>query len=282
MQIELQNVNYIYNEGLAHEAKALDDISLTLGGDSFTAIIGSTGSGKSTLIQLLNGLLRPTSGTILFDGEDISAAKDYKKKVRDIRCRVGMAFQYPEHQFFETDVLTDVCYGPKNQGHSKEECEQLAKDALSAVGLGPEYYKKSPFELSGGEMRRAGLAGILAMEPEILILDEPTAGLDPQGKADILNEIKSIQERRHITVIIVSHSMEEVASYADRVVVLHDGKLIMDGETHEVFKNYRELEAIGLKAPEVLYFMEELKEAGLPVDSGAITTEEALAGILSL
>ena len=282
MQIELQNVNYIYNEGLAHEAKALDDISLTLGGDSFTAIIGSTGSGKSTLIQLLNGLLRPTSGTILFDGEDISAAKDYKKKVRDIRCRVGMAFQYPEHQFFETEVLTDVCYGPKNQGHSKEEREQLAKDALSAVGLGPEYYKKSPFELSGGEMRRAGLAGILAMEPEILILDEPTAGLDPQGKADILNEIKSIQERRHITVIIVSHSMEEVASYADRVVVLHDGKLIMDGETHEVFKNYRELEAIGLKAPEVLYFMEELKEAGLPVDSGAITTEEALAGILSL
>ncbi|MBR6349600.1 MAG: energy-coupling factor transporter ATPase [Lachnospiraceae bacterium] len=282
MQIELKNVNFIYNKDSAEQVEALSDINLTFGGDSFIAIIGSTGSGKSTLIQLLNALQKPTEGTILWDGEDIYALQDSKKRIRLLRCSVGMAFQYPEHQFFETEVLKDVSFGPKNQGHTKEESEELAKKALAAVGLGPEYYEKSPFELSGGELRRAGIAGILAMEPEILILDEPTAGLDPQGKTDILDELKSIQQSRHITVILVSHSMEEVASYADRVIVLSGGHVIMDGSTHEVFSRYKELEEVGLKAPEVTYFMEELAQAGIPVNANAITIDEALKQIIPL
>ncbi|MGI6071653.1 MAG: energy-coupling factor transporter ATPase [Lachnospiraceae bacterium] len=280
MNIKLENVSYIYNHGTPQEVTALNDVSLDIGGDAFIAIIGSTGSGKSTLIQLLNGLEKPSSGRITFDGEEIYGKKDEKKLLRDLRRRVGLTFQYPEHQLFESDVYADVAFGPKNLGSDKEDIDRRVKRALAAVGIDEEFYSKSPFELSGGEMRRVAIAGILAMEPGMLIFDEPTAGLDPLGKVEILNKLKKIQQDNHITVILVSHNMEEVAAYADRVIALNDGMVVYDLPVREIFSQIEGLESIGLMAPEVKYFAEELKAAGLDMDTDVITVEEACRAIV--
>ncbi len=281
MNIKLDHVNYIYNEGTSEEVCALNDISLEFGKSEFIAMIGSTGSGKSTLIQLLNGLLKPTSGDITFNGENIYGLKDEKKRIRDIRCKVGVTFQYPEHQLFEKDVYTDVAFGPKNLGCSKDETDRRVKKALDGMGVSREDYKKSPFDLSGGEMRRVAIAGMLAMEPEMLILDEPTAGLDPMGKKATLNKLKEIRQERQIPVILVSHSMEEVAAYADRVIVMSRSRVLYDLPSHQLFEHYKELEEIGLKAPEVKYAVEALKGAGLDIDTNVITVDEAVKAVLS-
>ena len=225
-------------------------------------IIGHTGSGKSTLIQHFNGLMRPTSGTVSYKDENIWQEGYSLKR---LRSQVGLVFQYPEHQLFEADVLSDVCFGPKNQGLSNEEAEKKAIEALQQVGLKEKYYKSSPFELSGGQKRRVAIAGVLAMEPEVLILDEPTAGLDPKGRDEILDQIAYLHEKRKITVILVSHSMEDIARYVDRILVMNKGEKAFDGTPKEVFAHYKELEQIGLAAPQITYIMNELQEAGFPV-----------------
>lgn len=275
MQIEFKDVNYIYNPGTVEEVTALKNINVTVGGDQFIAVIGNTGSGKSTFIQMMNGLIKPSGGKILYDGMEIFGQKNEKKLLRELRCRVGLTFQYPEHQLFETDVYTDVAFGPKNQGVSSEEIPVRVKRALEAVGMDESYHEKSPFELSGGEMRRAAIAGMLAMEPDMLILDEPTAGLDPLGKVEILNKLKSIQQENHITVVLVSHTMEEVARYADRVIAMDGGEILFDLPVYEAFADLDRLEDMGLMAPEVRYFMEDLKDAGLDINENCITVGEA-------
>ena len=252
--LEAKNLTYIYEEGTANEKGALEDVSLNIHEGEFLAIIGHTGSGKSTLIQHLNGLMKADSGAIYFNDEDIYA-KEFSMPF--LRKHVGLVFQYPEHQLFETTVLQDVCFGPKNLGLSKDEMLEAAKKALKQVGLGEEYYEKSPFELSGGEKRRVAIAGVLAMNPEVLILDEPTAGLDPKGRDKILNQLKKLQTERNIAIVLVSHSMEDVAKYAERLVVMSGGKKIYDGACREVFSHYKELEEIGLAAPQVTYLMSE-------------------------
>ena len=280
MNIQFDHVSYIYNPDTVERVTAVDDVSLMLGSGEMTAIIGSTGSGKSTLIQMINGLLKPTCGTVSYDGDVIftekKETKEQKKKIRDIRCRVGLVFQYPEHQLFDETVLKDVCYGPKNQGLNKEEQIERAKKALKEVGMGEEMYEKSPFELSGGQKRRAAIAGVLAMEPEVLILDEPSAGLDPLGKTEILELLKNYQKKNEAAVILVSHSMEEVAQYADRVIAMQKGKILLDGPVHDVFSHRKELEEMGLGVPEVQAFAERL---GI---RGAITVEEVCREILNL
>ena len=280
MQIKFENVNFIYNQNTVEETPALKNVNLEIGGDSFIAVIGSTGSGKSTLIQMMNGLLKPTSGRITFDGREIYGLKDEKKLLRALRCKVGLTFQYPEHQLFESEIYKDVAFGPKNLGAGLEDVDRRVRKALDAVNIGEEYYKKSPFELSGGQMRRVAIAGMLAMEPEMLILDEPTAGLDPMAKKEMLDKLKSIQQEMHITVVLVSHTMEEVARYADRVIALKESEVVFDLPAHEAFARPRELERMGFAAPEVRCFMEELKNAGLDVDVNAITVDEACSNIL--
>lgn len=273
----LKKVSYVYSEGDAFEKKALDEISLEIPDGQFIGIIGHTGSGKSTLIQHLNGLLRATSGAIYYDGENI-----YQEgyDMRTLRSKVGLVFQYPEHQLFEVDVFSDVCFGPKNLGLSKEEVEERAKKALTQVGLDESYYKKSPFELSGGQKRRVAIAGILAMHPQVLILDEPTAGLDPKGRDEILDQVALLQKERKITVILVSHSMEDVARYVDRIIVVNDGKILFDDTPKQVFQHYKELESVGLAAPQVTYVVKALKEKGWDIDTTATTVEEAKEAIL--
>ena len=234
MSIELKNVTYTYSPGTAYEIHALKDINLSIPDGQFIGIIGHTGSGKSTLIQHFNALIRPTSGTITYNGEDIWGEK-YDR--RALRSEVGLVFQYPEHQLFENDVLSDVCFGPKNLGLSKEEVEERAKKALTQVGLDESYYKKSPFELSGGQKRRVAIAGILAMHPQLLFLDEPTAGLYPKGPDEILDQVALLQKERKITVILVSHSMEDVARYVDRIIVVNDGKILFDDTPKQVFQH---------------------------------------------
>ena len=270
--MKLKKVSYVYSEGDAFEKKALDEISLEIPDGQFIGIIGHTGSGKSTLIQHLNGLLRATSGAIYYDGENI-----YQEgyDMRTLRSKVGLVFQYPEHQLFEVDVFSDVCFGPKNLGLSKEEVEERAKKALTQVGLDESYYKKSPFELSGGQKRRVAIAGILAMHPQVLILDEPTAGLDPKGRDEILDQVALLQKERKITVILVSHSMEDVARYVDRIIVVNDGKILFDDTPKQVFQHYKELESVGLAAPQVTYVVKALKEKGWDIDTTATTVEEA-------
>ncbi len=277
MSIKLEHVSYVYSEGNAFERKALDDISLEIPDGQFIGIIGHTGSGKSTLIQHLNGLLKATSGTIFYNGENI-----YQEgyDMRALRSKVGLVFQYPEHQLFEVDVFSDVCFGPKNLGLSQEEVESRAKKALSQVGMSEKYYKKSPFELSGGQKRRVAIAGILAMHPDVLILDEPTAGLDPKGRDEILDQIAFLQKERRITVILVSHSMEDVAKYVDRIIVMNDGKAVYDDTPKQVFQQYRELETMGLAAPQVTYVVKGLEEKGWDIDTTATTVEEAKEAIL--
>ena len=276
MAIKIDHLNYVYSEGTAFEKHALKDVNLEIPDGQFIGVIGHTGSGKSTLIQHLNGLLKGTSGSIYYNGTNIYGEGYYMK---ELRSKVGLVFQYPEHQLFEIDVFTDVCFGPKNLGLPKEEVERRAYEALRLVGLKEKNFKKSPFELSGGQKRRVAIAGILAMEPDVLVLDEPTAGLDPKGRDDILDQVKRLHEERHITVILVSHSMEDVARYVDRIIVMNKGQVRFDGVPREVFRHYRELEEIGLAAPQVTYLMHDLAAAGWEVDVDATTVEEAADAI---
>lgn len=277
MSLELKQINYVYSPGTAYEKQALKDINLEIPQGQFVGIIGHTGSGKSTLIQHFNGLIKATSGTIEYNGENIYAdGYDMKK----LRSQVGLVFQYPEHQLFEVDVFTDVCFGPKNQGLSKEACEERAREALQLVGFPEKYYTQSPFELSGGQKRRAAIAGVLAMRPQVLILDEPTAGLDPRGRDEILDQIVHLHEQTGMTVILVSHSMEDIAKYVDRIVVMNRGEKMLDGTPKEVFSHYKELEQVGLAAPQVTYVMHDLKEQGLSVKADVTTIEEAAEEIV--
>ena len=277
MSIALDHVNYIYSPGTAYEKRALNDISLEIGQGQFVGIIGHTGSGKSTLIQHLNGLMKATSGDILYDGQSIYA-EGYD--MRKLRSQVGLVFQYPEHQLFEVDVISDVCFGPKNQGLSEEESEKNAREALELVGFPEKYYKQSPFELSGGQKRRVAIAGVLAMKPKVLILDEPTAGLDPKGRDEILDQIAKLHKETGMTVVLVSHSMEDVARYVDRIIVMNKGEKMLDSTPKEVFRHYKELEEVGLAAPQVTYVMHDLKDRGFDVSPDATTIEEAADEIM--
>ena len=279
MSIEVRNLSHIYGEGTIFEQYALKNVDLTIGDGEFIGLIGHTGSGKSTLIQHLNGLLRASSGDILYNGESI-----YREgySMKELRSHVGLVFQYPEHQLFEVDVFSDVCFGPKNLGLSQEEIEARAREALTLVGLDESFYKQSPFELSGGQKRRAAIAGVLAMKPEVLILDEPTAGLDPQGREDVLGLVAKLHRERGMTVILVSHSMEDVARYVSRLVVMNHGEKVFDGTPKEVFRHYKELEAIGLAAPQITYVVHALKEQGIPIDEDITTVEEARDAILAI
>ena len=277
MALILDHISYKYNPGTTYEVTALDDISLTIEDGEFIGLIGHTGSGKSTLIQHLNGLLAATEGTIYYNGANIYD-KSYDKK--DLRTEVGMVFQYPEHQLFETTVFEDVKFGPKNQGLTDKEATLRAFEALTNVGFPQDSYDRSPFELSGGQKRRAAIAGVLAMKPVVLILDEPTAGLDPKGRDEILDLISDMQARLGNTVILVSHSMEDVARYVRRLIVIDGGRIRYDDTPRNVFAHYRELEKMGLAAPQVTYLMHDLAEAGLPVDKDVTTVEEARQEIL--
>ena len=287
MSIKINHLTYVYGEESVFEKKALDfgyalvtrgarqaldDINLEINDGEFIGLIGHTGSGKSTLIQHLNALLKPTSGEVLLNGENIYADKN---KLKSIRQRVGLVFQYPEHQLFEMTVYKDVAYGPGNLGLPEEEIDKRVRAAFETVGLGEEIYDKSPFELSGGQKRRAAIAGVLAMEPEVLILDEPTAGLDPKGRDEILDAIRIMHEKRKITVILVSHSMEDVAKLVDRIVVLSEGKVALTGTPKEVFAQVDKLEAIGLAAPQISYVFSELRIKGYNVPNDIYTVAEA-------
>ncbi len=276
MSIVLDHVNYTYSAGTAYEKQALKDINLVIPDGQFIGLIGHTGSGKSTLIQHLNGLIKATSGAIYYDGHDIYD-DDFSKK--ELRTKVGLVFQYPEHQLFETTVVKDVEFGPKNMKLPPLEINMRTFEAIKMVGISEELYDASPFELSGGQKRRVAIAGVLAMKPEVLILDEPTAGLDPMGRDEILDQIAAIQKERKITVILVSHSMEDVAKYVDRLIVMDHGSVQFDGTPREVFSHYKELESMGLAAPQVTYVMEELRAKGKSVGD-ATTVEEAKEEIL--
>lgn len=277
MPIILDHVDYVYGEDTALSVHALKDVSLVIPDGQFIGLIGHTGSGKSTLVQHLNGLLKPTGGSIYFNGEDIHD-QDYNKK--KLRSKVGLVFQYPEHQLFEIDVFSDVCFGPKNLGLSKKETELRAYAALKQVGLEDEFFYQSPFDLSGGQKRRVAIAGVLAMKPDVLVLDEPTAGLDPKGRDEILDQIAKLKEETGITVILVSHSMEDVAKYVERIIVMNQGSVLYDDTPKEVFKHYKQLEEIGLAAPQMTYIMQALRKGGMPVKTDAITIEEAKLEIL--
>ncbi|MDO4553619.1 MAG: energy-coupling factor transporter ATPase [Lachnospiraceae bacterium] len=277
MSIKLEHLSHQYSQNSASSRYAIEDINLTIEKGEFIGLIGHTGSGKSTLIQHLNGLLKATGGSYTFDGEDVYAENYNMKK---LRSKVGMSFQYPEHQLFEVTVLKDVCFGPMNMGLTEDEAIIESKKALEAVGLSEEYYEKSPFELSGGQKRRVAIAGVLAMNPEYFILDEPTAGLDPVGRDRILNLIYELHRERNMTIILVSHSMEDVARFAKRLLVMNQGHLMFDAPPVEVFRHKKELEEMGLSAPETSYVMEELHKRGFSVDLDAITMEQARDSIL--
>ena len=277
MAIELKDVSYVYGAGTPMEVRALDHVSLTIPDGQFIGLIGHTGSGKSTLIQHLNGLIKATEGDILYNGRSIYAEGF---SMKELRSKVGLVFQYPEHQLFETDVFTDVCFGPKNLGLDTEEIQARAREALELVGMDASYDEASPFELSGGQKRRVAIAGVLAMKPEVLILDEPTAGLDPKGRDEILDQVALLHKERGNTVVLVSHSMEDVAKYVDRIIVMNHGRAVFDGTPKEVFRHYKELEQIGLAAPQVTYIVHRLKEQGFPIDGDITTVEEARRAIL--
>lgn len=277
MSIIVDNICYSYDVGTGFERQALKNISCVINDGEFIGLIGHTGSGKSTFIQHLNGLVKASSGAIFYNSKNIYD-EDYNMK--DLRSKVGLVFQYPEHQLFETTIFKDVCFGPKNLGLGAVQAETRALKALHMVGLPDDMYYQSPFDLSGGQKRRVAIAGVLAMEPEVMILDEPTAGLDPQGRDDILNCIKKLHDEMGITVILVSHSMEDVANYVDRIMVMNDGVLTFDDTPKVIFSHYKELEEIGLAAPQVTYIMQDLKNAGLDVDISVITVDEAKAEIL--
>lgn len=276
MLIVIDHLNCIYEAGTSMAVKALDDINLVIPKGQFIGLIGHTGSGKSSLVQHLNGILRPASGTIYYGGADIFE-KGYDMKAH--RSKVGLVFQYPEHQLFEIDVFSDVCFGPKNLGLDKKTVELRAYEALKMVGMDDAYFYQSPFDLSGGQKRRVAIAGVLAMKPEVLILDEPTAGLDPKGREEILGLIKSLQTETGMTIVLVSHSMEDVANYVDRIIVMNKGKVMLDGLPKEVFAHVSKLEEIGLAAPQVTYMMHKLAQQGFDVDLQATTIAQAKASI---
>lgn len=273
MLIQLKDVSYIYSQGTPFEVRALDNINLEIDEGEFVAVIGHTGSGKSTLIQHFNGLVEPTKGEVIIEGDSLKNPKVNKSKVRQ---KVGLVFQYPEHQLFEETVAKDVAFGPLNLGYSPEETEEMVKEAMNRVGLPYDEYKdQSPMELSGGEKRRAAIAGVLVMNPKVLVLDEPTAGLDPKGRDDILDEIKNIYEKLGITVILVSHSMDDVARLVDRIIVMEKGKVFMDDTPKKVFRHEEELVKIGLGVPQITSFMKVLKSRGYDVDTDIINIEDA-------
>jgi energy-coupling factor transport system ATP-binding protein len=273
MLIDIKDVNYIYSPGTPFEKKALDNINLQINEGDFIGLIGHTGSGKSTLVQHLNGLMKPTSGSVVVDGINTN---EKGVSLKEVRQKVGLVFQYPEHQLFEETIYKDIAFGPKNLGLSDEEVDKRVRDAMEDVGLDFESLKdRSPFELSGGQKRRVAIAGVIAMKPKVLVLDEPTAGLDPNGRDEILNEIKKLYEKEGITIILVSHSMEDVAKLVNRILVMDKGKLVMDDKTREVFKRASELEKIGLGVPQITTFMRKFKEKGNDVRDDILTVEEA-------
>ena len=277
MSIKAEHLTYKYGDGTAFEQYALKDVNFEIPDGQFVGLIGHTGSGKSTLIQHLNGLIKPTSGRILYNGTDIHSEGYSLKK---LRSKVGLVFQYPEHQLFEIDVFSDVCFGPKNLGFSDEEIKKRAEEALRLVKLDEKFWKQSPFELSGGQKRRVAIAGVLAMGPEVLILDEPTAGLDPRGRDEILDQIRELHDKKGMTIILVSHSMEDIARYADRLIVMNSGEVMYNDTPKNVFAHYQELEKVGLAAPQVTYIMHDLKMKGFPVGVTATTVEEAADEIM--
>ncbi|SDJ17829.1 energy-coupling factor transport system ATP-binding protein [Lachnospiraceae bacterium G41] len=277
MPITADHLTYVYGGNKKLKTTAVDDISVSIDDGQFIGLIGHTGSGKTTFLQLLAGLIKPESGTVLIDGEDIFA-KNFD--LHSIRGKVGIVFQYPEHQLFEETVFKDVCYGPKNLGLEKEEIESRANEALRLVGIDEAIFSQSPFELSGGQKRRVAIAGVISMKPKILILDEPTAGLDPAGRKEILGLVSDLCREQKMTIILVSHSMDDVAEYADRILVINDGKLAIDATPREVFNHKEELESFGLSLPQVTKAMVRLKESGIPVNTDAITVDEALNEIL--
>ena len=278
MSIKLEGINYIYGQGTEMVMHALKDINIEIKDGEFVGLIGHTGSGKSTLVQHLNGLIKPTEGHIYYDGQDIYA-EGYSMKRH--RSHIGLVFQYPEHQLFEVDVLSDVCFGPRNLGLSKEEAAAQAKEALRLVGMDESFYKRSPFDLSGGQKRRVAIAGVLAMKPQMLILDEPTAGLDPKGRKEILELISGLRRDTGMTIVLVSHSMEDVAEYVDRIIVMNKGSVAFDGLPKNVFAHFEELERMGLAAPQVTYIVHKLRAKGLEVETDAITIKEAARDILA-
>ena len=277
MSIIVDHVSHVYEADTNMAVKALDDVSLAIRDGEFIGLIGHTGSGKSTLVQHLNGLMKATSGHIYYNGEDIDDDQFHKK---ELRSKVGLVFQYPEHQLFEVDVFSDVCFGPKNLGLSQKEVQLRAYEALKQVGLEDEYFYQSPFDLSGGQKRRVAIAGVLAMKPEVLILDEPTAGLDPKGRSEILELISSLRKKTGMTIVLVSHSMDDVAEYVNRIVVMDHGRKMFDDAPREVFRHVEELEAMGLAAPQVTYMMHQLRKNGFDVNPDANTIEEAQEEVL--
>lgn len=277
--LELKNLSYVYGTGTPFEKTAVNNLSLSIEKGEFIGIMGHTGSGKSTLVQMLNGLMKPTSGQVLLDGEDIWANT---KDIRKIRFKVGMVFQYPEYQLFEETVAKDIAFGPTNMGKSGAELEKAVNDAARFTGLKDELLEKSPFDLSGGEKRRAAIAGVIAMNPEVLVLDEPTAGLDPMGRDVLLSQIVQYHKERKNTVILVSHSMEDIARVADKIIVMNKSNLVMFDKTKEVFSKGRELEKIGLRVPQITKIMLELREKGFNVPEGILTVDEAMDCISSL
>lgn len=272
MSLKLEHVSYIYDADTELPVRALDDICLEIPDGQFIGLIGHTGSGKSTLVQHLNGLIAPTEGIITYNGRNIWE-KNYPKK--ELRSNVGLVFQYPEHQLFEVDVFSDVCFGPKNLGLPKEEIQARARRALELVGFPEELYTSSPFELSGGQKRRVAIAGVLAMQPKVLVLDEPTAGLDPKGRDEILGQIAHLKKETGISVVLVSHSMEDVANYVERIIVMNKGRVLFDAAPGVVFSHVKELEEVGLAAPQVTYILHQLKDNGFDVDVSATTISEA-------
>lgn len=278
MGLKVEDISFLYEKGTAMQVAALDHISVEIPDNQFIGLIGHTGSGKSTFVQTLNGLLKVDEGHIYYNGEDIDG-DGFDRKA--LRANVGLVFQYPEHQLFETDVITDVMFGPRNLGLSESECKERAEAALEHVHMPKDLYKASPFDLSGGQKRRAAIAGVLAMQPGILILDEPTAGLDPRGRDEILGLISGMKKRLNMTIILVSHSMDDVARYVDRIMVMGGGHLLYDDVPVKVFHHYRELEKLGLAAPQITYIMQLLKERGLDVNTDVLTVEEAAKEILA-
>ena len=277
MSITIKNLTHKYNEGMPFEKTALKDINIEIKTGEFVGIIGHTGSGKSTLIQMFNGLIKPTMGQVLVNGEDINSDK---VKKTEIRQKVGLVFQYPEYQLFEMTVREDVAFGPKNLGLSEEEVNERVHYALEAVGLDESYYEKSPFELSGGQKRRVAIAGVLAMKPETLILDEPTAGLDPKGRNELFGQLQKMHQELGLTIVLISHSMEDVARYAQKLIVLYKGKIAYEGTPREVFAYGTKLEDIGLAMPQIRYVMAALKEKGMPIDPDVLTVEEAASQLI--
>ena len=277
MSIILDNVNYVYSEGNAYLKHALKDINLVIGEKEFIGLIGHTGSGKSTLAQILNGLLKPSQGNMFYNGQDVG---DETFDRKELRQKVGLVFQYPEHQLFETTVFKDVCYGPMKMGLDKKTFELRAFEALTLAGVENELFYRSPLELSGGQKRRAAIAGVLAMKPEVLVLDEPTAGLDPRGREEVLTMISELREKTGTTIILISHNMEDIAEYADRIVVMNEGEIVFDGDKQTVFAQKKVLEEIGLAAPEITGIMTALAERGLSVDTKAVTINEGVDSII--